>query len=147
MTLIIDIACDCGDFKSSHGRFGCAGWCYQTCQEFRPQTMDRTSKQWESVLAEAERLDMPRFFTGDLFRDYQCLTSTDAPAAFVWGVRNTGTHLFWEIDGLARWLEAIARVNPDQRWYFWNGERLRAGDTTTVHRRLKDALANRRIRW
>jgi hypothetical protein len=77
VTIIVPLACACGDFVGSHSqprmwRDGsvrepiktthegiCWDWCDQTCPEFRPVPMERTSSAWLAVLAKANQLHIP----------------------------------------------------------------------------------------
>jgi hypothetical protein len=162
VTITIPLACVCGDFFDSHSqprmrsdgslqepiatpRGGiCWGWCDQTCAEFRPVLIDRTSHAWEAVIAQANELNLPHHFACDLYRDWQCLTADDAPEVFIWSAYESGTDLLYGNDVLTSFC-AIPRTASDRRWFVWDGLSLRSVDRDDVHRRFCDANASRAI--
>lgn len=132
--MAFEIACQCGDFEPSHLRSDgrCCGWCDQTCTAFRPVEMPRTNAAWQAVIKRATQLAMPRYFTGDLFRDYQALTGDPSarsiypddppPNGFLWGVRCTGTDLIRrDAKNVSSWFESVSSVMNKQVWFRWSG--------------------------
>lgn len=162
VTIIVPIACVCGDFLDSHSQptkctdgsvrqpirtaHGgiCWGWCDQSCPEYRPMPMDHTSPAWSAVFAKANQLNIPQHFTCDLYRDWQCLTADDAPQVFIWSAYDNGTDLLYGTDVLT-WFTAVARNARDRRWFVWDGLRLWSVDMDEVYRRFCDANAGRAI--
>jgi hypothetical protein len=150
VTIIIPLACVCGDFLGSHSQPGtrsdgsvrapiktrqggtCWGWCEQTCHEYRPVPWDRTSPAWVAVLARANELDMPQHFACDLYRDWQRLTAPDAPQVFIWSPYQNGTDLLHGPDVLW-WLNAISRNDKDRQWFVWEGSTLQPDHIQRIH--------------
>ena len=122
----------------------CWGWCDQTCPEFRPVLIDRTSHAWEAVIAQANELNLPHHFACDLYRDWQCLTADDAPEVLIWSAYESGTDLLYGTDVLTSFC-AIPRTASDRRWFVWDGLSLRSVDGDDVYGRFCDAIASRAI--
>lgn len=100
---------------------------------FRPVPMVGTNAAWDAIKAEADRLDWPRLFTSDLFRDWQVIMREGPGRPFVWSVRSTGTDMIGlnqptEHDrrDAALYVRVSQRYNTESRWYVWNGSALLA---------------------
>jgi hypothetical protein len=159
VTIIVPLACVCGDFvdshsqrrmwsdgsvrepiKTTHGGI-CWGWCDQTCPEFRPVPMERTSSAWVAVLGKANQLRMPEHFASDLYRDWQRLTADDAPRVFIWSPYQNGTDLLYGPDVLC-WLNAaVARTREDRHWFVWDELTLQPDHIHDIYRRFGEARA------
>lgn len=113
----------------------CWGWCDQTCPEFRPGPMNRTSSAWVAVLGKANELDMPQHFACDLYRDWQRLTAADAPQVFIWGPYQNGTDLLYG-PGVLSWLNAISRTSNARQWFVWDGLTLQSDCIHAIYRRF-----------
>jgi hypothetical protein len=134
LSITIPLACVCGDFVGSHSQARicsdgsvrepiktahggiCWGWCEQSCPEFRPVPLDRTSSAWVAVLGKANQSHMPQHFDCDLYRDWQRLTAADAPHVFFWSLYQNGTDLLYGPDA-QWWLNAVSRAGKDRHWF------------------------------
>lgn len=85
---------------------------------------------YRAIVEEAARIGWPTRFTKDLTEiDLEILCSPGAPRCFWWGVRSSGTDLFYR-NNLQSVEWALARVelypsSDGQRYYAYTGERLR----------------------
>ena len=158
VTIIVPLACVCGDFvgshsqprmwsdgtarepiKTTHGGI-CWGWCDQTCPEFRPVPMDRTSSAWVAVLAKANQLHIPQHFACDLYRDWPRVTADDAPPVFIWSPYQNGTDLLYGPNVLW-WLNAVSRTSKDRHWFVWDGVTLQPDHIHDIYRRFCEVSA------
>ena len=160
VTIIVPIACVCGDFLDSHSQPGkrndgslrqpirtvhggiCWGWCDQSCPEYRPLPMDRTSPAWSAVFAKANQLNIPQHFACDLYRDWQLLTAEDAPGVFIWSPYENGTDLLHGPNVLS-WLNSMLHTSKDRRWFVWDGLRFQSADELGVYRTFRHGIAQR----
>jgi len=75
---------------------------------------------YRAICTEAERLGYSTAYKDDLkVHDLRILMDTDAPQEFAWGVRSTGTDIFFP--GKKEYLDlAIAcRKHRTNEYYFW----------------------------
>lgn len=87
---------------------------------------------------------MPRFYTSDLFRDYQALVCEafgEPPREFLWAIGDTGTHLVWG-DSRTCDVQTISRIWPALSWYWWDGRRLHR---TAVPASIEDEIRRRKV--
>jgi len=140
VSLHIDWHCVCGDAESSHytsedGEH-CYGWCRGSERDcggngYRPINHTRRPAAFEAMLKaigeDSQR--WPKHYTSDLSTDYQViLRDLSDGDAFIWVVREMGTHLYPlkyvpddKVGFIRQAMVYHERENKNALVYVWNG--------------------------
>lgn len=138
-SLHIDWHCECQDGPASHYSADdgekCYGWCQGTDHDcaglgYRPIAHTRRPAAFVAMLKaigeDSER--WPKHYSVDLSSDYKTVLDLDDGDAFIWVVREMGTHLYPlkyipddKVGFIRQAMVYHARENTDALVYVWNG--------------------------